>query len=140
MTKAYEYRHTVGFEETNLVGNVYYINHMRWQGRCREMFLKEHSPDTLAALQSGLVLVTTFCSCEYLSEISAFDEIVIRMRLGALTQNRMTLLFEYFRIEEKAESICAKGEQRIACMRKDSGSLSPASLPESLERALNQYR
>ncbi|HVR11545.1 MAG TPA: acyl-CoA thioesterase, partial [Thermoanaerobaculia bacterium] len=40
----FEYRHLVGFEETNLVGNVYYVNHLRWQGRCREMFLLEHAP------------------------------------------------------------------------------------------------
>ena len=39
--KAFEYRHVVGFEETNLVGNVYYVNHLRWQGRCREMFLRD---------------------------------------------------------------------------------------------------
>ena len=38
--RAFEYRHLVGFEETNLVGNVYYANHVRWQGRCREMFLR----------------------------------------------------------------------------------------------------
>jgi enediyne biosynthesis thioesterase len=36
----YEYSHRVGFEETSLVGNVYYVNHLRWQGRCREMFLR----------------------------------------------------------------------------------------------------
>ncbi|NUP02426.1 MAG: acyl-CoA thioesterase, partial [Nonomuraea sp.] len=43
----YEYLHTVGFEETNLVGNVYYVNYLRWQGRCREMFLKERAADVL---------------------------------------------------------------------------------------------
>ena len=47
MDKYYEYPHTVGFEETNLVGNVYYVNYLRWQGRCREMFLKQHAPDVL---------------------------------------------------------------------------------------------
>ena len=36
--KYYEYRHLVAFEESNLVGNVYYVNHLRWQGRCRELF------------------------------------------------------------------------------------------------------
>ena len=38
LMRSYEYRHVVAFEETNLVGNVYYVNHLRWQGRCREMF------------------------------------------------------------------------------------------------------
>ena len=27
MDRYYEYRHIVGFEETNLVGNVYYVNY-----------------------------------------------------------------------------------------------------------------
>ena len=37
--RAFEYRHVVSFEETNLVGNVYFANHLSWQGRCRELFL-----------------------------------------------------------------------------------------------------
>ena len=47
MSGYYEYRHIVGFEETNLVGNVYYVNYLRWQGRCRELFLKDMAPDVL---------------------------------------------------------------------------------------------
>src|SRR5215472_9465956 len=93
-TRAYEYRHVVGFEETNLVGNVYYVNHLRWQGRCREMFLRDHAPEVLKQLNESLCLVTLSCSCEYLRELSAFDELVIEMRLKrhtdmALTQNRI---------------------------------------------------
>jgi hypothetical protein len=30
--RAYEYRHVVGFEETNLLGNVYYVNHVAGGG------------------------------------------------------------------------------------------------------------
>ena len=41
MTRVYEYEHVVTFDETNLVGNVYYTNHLRWQGHCRELFLRE---------------------------------------------------------------------------------------------------
>src|SRR5918996_665010 len=93
--KAYEYRHLVGFEETNLVGNVYYVNHLRWQGRCREMFLREHAPGILGELQSGLALATTHCSCEYFVELRAFDEVLVRMRLASITQNRLELEFEY---------------------------------------------
>ena len=51
MEQYYEYRHVVGFEETNLVGNVYYVNYVRWQGRCREMFLLEHAPSVLDELR-----------------------------------------------------------------------------------------
>ena len=51
---AFEYQHIVGFEETNLIGNVYYVNHVRWQGRCREMFLHEKAPEVLDLLEQGL--------------------------------------------------------------------------------------
>ena len=48
--RSFEYQHLVGFEETNLVGNVYDVNHVRWQGRCREMFLRQHAPGVLKQL------------------------------------------------------------------------------------------
>ena len=63
--RAYEYRHVVGFEETNLIGNVYYANHVRWQGRCREMFLRDRAPEVIEALKHGLALVTTRVSQPY---------------------------------------------------------------------------
>src|SRR5947207_10081284 len=95
--RAYEYRHVVGFEETNLVGNVYYVNHLRWQGRCRELFLRDHAPELLAELGQGFCFITTRCSCEYLEELAVFDEVVVRMCLEALMQNRLSLRFEYWR-------------------------------------------
>ncbi|HWR83738.1 MAG TPA: acyl-CoA thioesterase [Candidatus Deferrimicrobium sp.] len=137
--RAFEYRHVVGFEETNLVGNVYYVNHLRWQGRCREFFLREHAPDVLAALQNDLRLVTTRCSCDYLAELAAFDEIAVRMRLGELTQNRLTLLFEYYRVTPDGEELVARGEQQIACMRSAEKRLTPAPIPPSMRQALSAY-
>src|ERR1043165_4779399 len=85
---AYEYRHVVTFEETNLVGNVYYVNHLRWQGCCREMFLREYAPDTLRALENDLCLVTAHCACDYLAELTAFAEVLLRMRLKRIVQKR----------------------------------------------------
>ena len=58
----YEIRHTVGFEETNLVGNVYYVNYLRWQGRCREMFLKENAAGVLAELQDVALQDVAVCA------------------------------------------------------------------------------
>jgi len=137
--RAYEYQHTVGFEETNLVGNVYYVNHLRWQGRCREMFLREYAPDVLVELEHGLALATVRCSCEYALELLAFDEVVIQMRLGSYTQNRITLLFEYWRQKEAARELVARGEQQVACMRREGERMVPTPIPASLQAALQQY-
>jgi enediyne biosynthesis thioesterase len=135
----YEYVHIVGFEETNLVGNVYYVNHLRWQGRCREMFLRDHTPDILHELAQGLALVTTRCSCEYISELLPFDQVMIRMHLGALMQNRITLLFEYWRKSGNAEELIARGEQQVACMQREGNRTVPTRVPAALQEALKHY-
>jgi len=136
----YEYRHVVSFEETNLVGNVYYTNHLKWQGRVREMFLREHAPDVLGELSRGLALATVRVSCDYLAELTAFDEVIIRMRLGELTQSRVTMLFEYWRAKDGGEELVARGEQQIACLRREEEKLAPTQVPKSMREALEQYR
>jgi enediyne biosynthesis thioesterase len=139
MTRAYEYRHIVSFEETNLVGNVYYVNHVSWQGRVREMFLRDHAPDIIPELSRGLSLATVRVSCEYISELNAFDEVLIRMRLGELTQSRITLLFEYWRLSKSGEELVARGEQQVACLQREGETLSPTPVPKSLREALRAY-
>ncbi len=138
-SRAFEYRHVVGFEETNLVGNVYYVNHLRWQGRCRELFLRRHCPRILDALSAGLALVTTSCSCDYLSELAAFDEVLVRMRLGEVVQNRITMRFEYLRLTDGGEELVARGEQQIACMRTEGQRRVATPVPEDLRQALATF-
>ena len=137
--RAYVYRHVVSFEETNVVGNVYFVNHLRWQGRCRELFLRQHTPEVLEELANGLALVTTRCSCDYLAELSAFDEVVIQMRLGELTQNRLTMSFEYFRVDGDKEDLVARGEQQVAFMRWEGNRMIPTPIPPGLREALRLY-
>lgn len=131
--RSFEFKHVVGFEETNLVGNVYYVNHLRWQGRCREMFLRDHAPSVLEDLRNGLILATVHCSCDYYEELSAFDEIVIVMTLRDLSQSRLTMHFEY----RRGATLIARGMQQIACMRKIDGEMEPAPVPAALRAALD---
>jgi enediyne biosynthesis thioesterase len=137
--RAYEYRHIVCFEETNLVGNVYFTSHLHWQGRCRELFLRDHAPEVIAALSEGLCLITVRCSCEYYRELAAFDEVIVRLRLGEQTQNRLTLFFDYWRQADGKEELVARGEQQVACMRRDGEQLSPTPLPPALKDALREF-
>ncbi|GAA1997136.1 acyl-CoA thioesterase [Catenulispora subtropica] len=139
MEPYYEYRHLVGFEETNLVGNVYYVNYLRWQGRCREMFLLEHAPEVLEDIRGDLKLFTLKVECEFLAEISAFDELSIRMRLEDLTQTQIGFAFDYVRVTGGVEVLVARGRQRIACMRGPNTDTRPARIPEQLRRALSHY-
>ncbi|HEX3733262.1 MAG TPA: acyl-CoA thioesterase [Mycobacteriales bacterium] len=139
VSEYYELRHVVGFEETNLMGNVYYVNYLRWQGRCREMFVRERCPQLLDELRTGLNLFTLKCECEYLSELSAFDELSVRMRLEELTQTQIGFEFEYVRLADGGESTVARGRQRIVCMRGSGAQVEPTRVPDSLRRALEPY-
>jgi|SRR5215216_5403203 len=137
--RTYEYRHIVAFEETSLAGNVYYTNHVRWQGRCREMFLREHAPEVVKSFEHGFTLATLSVSCEYLGELYAFDEMIIRMSLGALKQNRITMLFQYWRITSTGEELVARGSQEIACMQRQAGEMVATQIPLQLREALARY-
>ncbi|MET7881200.1 MULTISPECIES: acyl-CoA thioesterase [Micromonospora] len=141
MESYYEIRHTVGFEETNIVGNVYYVNYLRWQGRCREMFLRERAPAILADLQDDLKLFTLRVDCEFFAEITAFDDLAIRMRLVELAQTQIEFGFDYVRLDaDGTETLIARGSQRVACMRGPNTRTLPARVPEALARALEPYQ
>ncbi|MGX6602025.1 acyl-CoA thioesterase [Micromonosporaceae bacterium Da 78-11] len=140
MESYYEYRHVVGFEETNLVGNVYYVNYLRWQGRCRELFLKERATEVLADLRDDLKLFTLKVDCEFFAEITAFDEVSIRMRLLELGQTQVQFGFDYVRLDpDGGETLIARGNQRVACMRGPNTRTVPARVPPPLVRALEPY-
>jgi enediyne core biosynthesis thioesterase len=136
--RAYEYRHIVGFEETSLVGNVYYVNHLRWQGQAREMFLREYVPEILEQFEHGFALITLGCSCQYLGELRPFDQVIIRMFLAAAEQNRIAMRFEYWR-EGALEELVGRGEQEIACMQRHGERLVPAAIPAKLLDALAEF-
>jgi len=135
--KYYEYHHVVGFQETNLIGNVYYVHYLAWQGRCREMFLRDYAPGVLDEINGGLKLATVRVSCEYEEELLSFDHVIVRMSLAALKPSGLTLRFTYVKAgNDGRETVVARGEQEIACLRASA----PAPVPEELREALRPYR
>jgi enediyne core biosynthesis thioesterase len=68
-------------------------------------------------VRDDLKLFTLKVECEFFAEITAFDEASIRMRLEELTQTQIQFTFDYVRLGDGAESLVARGRQRVACMR-----------------------
>jgi enediyne core biosynthesis thioesterase len=140
MTPSFDYEHVVTFDETNVIGNVYFVNHLRWQGHCRELFLAAHAPGVLDALADSLVLVTTQCSCEYFAELAALDRVVVQMRLAALQGNRIRMRFDYVRENGHGPEVVARGEQEVACLARGTNGVGPVPVPDELRNALEPYR
>lgn len=140
MAGYYEIRHRVGFEETNFVGNVYYVNYLRWQGHCRERFLREKAPSVMTEImEDDLKLFTLKADCEFYGEITAFDELSVRMRLDELTQTQIQFSFDYVHLKDGQEGLVARGKQRIACMRGPNNNTVPTRVPAELREALVPY-
>jgi enediyne biosynthesis thioesterase len=134
--RTFDMRHVVTFEETNLVGNVYYTNYFSWQGRCRELFLRTHAPQTAADLEAGrLRLVTAHASCDYVDEFRAFDEVLVRLSLNRMIAYGISLNFEY----QRANTTLARGRQDIKFLRPVGAEWELAELPETLLKVVRQY-
>ncbi|WP_007023580.1 acyl-CoA thioesterase [Saccharomonospora iraqiensis] len=132
----YVLRHRVMFDETNLVGNVYFAHYLHWQGHCREAFLAEHAPGVLHEVRTGeLVMVTVSCSMEYFVEVFALEEIDIGMTLRGSAGNRVEMDYEF----RRAEQLVARGQQVVSCLRRTENGVSPVRVPEELSRALAAY-
>jgi enediyne biosynthesis thioesterase len=130
--RTYDYAVTIGFEETNLVGNVYFVNHLRWQGKCREMFLRDHAPGVIRDLAAGLRIMTVRCACEYHDELNAFDDVLVRMSLRALRQTSLGLSFDYVKRVDGRDVLVARGEQEIAFLRGGAAAPVPTELRDAL--------
>jgi enediyne biosynthesis thioesterase len=138
--KYFEIRHQVAFEETNLVGNVYFINFLRWQGRCREMFLAQNAPSMVEEFKRGMTIATVHCSCDFFEELLAFELVAIRMFLVYVRQNRLRLRFEYWRLDrEGGEQLVARGEMELAFLRRTENGTVPTPLPDEMRDALRPY-
>jgi len=138
--QAYVYNQVVAFEDTNVVGNVYFTRHISWQGRCREMFLRERAPQILEELARDLRLVTLRVSCDYFHELNAFDMIELRMSLAYLRQNKIGLDFVYLKVAGAERITAARGLQESGCMRLGKNGLLPTAVPFALAEALKPFQ
>jgi enediyne core biosynthesis thioesterase len=97
--KVYEHRLRVCFQDTNLVGNVYFAQYFAWQGKCREAFLFDHAPQILDDFKKGNGMITKESSCSFLQEAFAGDRLLIEMSLSGLTRVGMSMNFDYYRTD-----------------------------------------
>lgn len=137
---AWPWQMLVTLQDTNAMRNVYFAHFISWQGRCREAFLAAHAPEVLAELESDLRLVTLSVSCDFYDELRAFDPITIEMRLERVSNNQLTLGFDYLLERDGGRRLAARGKQEVACMRDaGGGGLLATSLPPSFEAALHAF-
>jgi enediyne biosynthesis thioesterase len=134
--REYVLRHRVTFDETNVVGNVYFAHYLHWQGHCREAFLADHAPGVLADVRRGdLALATVSCDMEYFAECFALDEVEVAMTLRRVRGNRVEMNYEF----RRAGRMVARGGQVVSCLRRTADGVLPVRVPDELSRALAPF-
>src|SRR5881409_258638 len=113
-TPYFALRHSIALDETNATGNVYFAHYVKWQGHCRESFLKSVAEWVVAELGQRYALVTADGECRYLAELAAFDEVCVHMNFSSIRRNRMVLEFEYWKVSPGDPELCARGRQTLA--------------------------
>jgi enediyne biosynthesis thioesterase len=134
--RPYRYSLTVAFQDTNLVGNVYFAHYFAWQGKCREGFLRDHAPQILDDFRLGFGMITKDAECRFVREARAFDEIVIEMFLDQLTPLGVRMRFEYYRVEETGPVLLAEGSQSTMWVNPQHR---PSMMPEYLYQAIKRF-
>jgi enediyne biosynthesis thioesterase len=136
----FPHRHLIALDETNATGNVYFAHYVKWQGHCREAFLRSTAEWVVTELGERYGLVTTDCECRFLSELHAFDEVCIHMGFRSVRRNRMTLEFEYWKASPGTPELCARGRQTLAWLeRDDDAGLRPRPVPAALLEVIATY-
>ncbi|MCB5165625.1 acyl-CoA thioesterase [Streptomyces bambusae] len=140
----FEYRHTVAFAETDLGGTADFVQHLRWQARCRQLFLRGTEfgtavGDDLDTGRSGLRLFTQHVECELFEAVAALDRLSVRMRVADIGHTQFDLTFDYVKGAGQGGVTVARGRQRIVCLRGPAGAPVPALIPDALAQALAPY-
>ena len=130
----FEYEQLVTFQDTNLVGNVYFSKYFEWQGKCREALLLEHYPEITEDLQQGFGMATEFAHMDYRNEAFLNDKVLCRMHVPELSRTRIAFSFSFYR---KADLLLlAEGQQAIIWINAQH---KPSLMPEKLFNLVNTY-
>jgi acyl-CoA thioesterase FadM len=121
-----------GLEESNLIGNLYYANYFKWQGKVRDRFFFGLAPELFRGFGAGGEPYVLNSRVEFLRDAMPFDRIVVVMSVSAVHQFGAALRFEYYATDGAGTRKLAVGEHDIAWVRR--GVAVP--LPQAIQTAL----
>lgn len=132
--KFFEHRHVVTFQDTNMVGNVYFSNYFKLMGETREIVMIDHYPEMVDDLKLGFGMATEFAHIDFKKEAFLFDIILVKMSIEELSRTRIQFGFEF--INEKTGVLLATGQQAVIWMNQQHR---PSIMPDKLFEAADNH-
>jgi len=129
-------------EDSNLVGNIYFVNYSKWLGRTLDLYFYKFIPEYFKGIGAQGELICLNCEIEHLREAMPFDKILVRMYLESVYECGINLYFEYFRLDKDYSEIkLAFARHKAVWVKRDEGSKAVAAkLPPLILKALENFR
>jgi len=119
-------------ESANLSRTVFYTSYLAWIGKVRELFMAEIGRDLVAQITTGdWGLVTNWADVKIFSEVSAYDRVVARFRLGKLNGAVIPLYCDFYQLTDHGlGGLLARVEQETTWVEVvGHGLVRPAAFP-----------
>lgn len=131
--KKFGYPVFVSIGDTNMEGNVYWVNYFAWLGKAREVFLISIFPDFLKILASGYNIVTHETNIKHIASAFFTEEIILEISMGEV---RSTSAKMFVKFQKKTGEKIAEGWQTLVFVDKQGD---PAFIPAELKEAVLKY-
>jgi len=130
MTKPFEWRVRVYYEDTDAQGVVYYANYFRFMERARTEWLRALGVDQVAMIeQERRIFVVTETKAEFVVPARFNDEIVVTARLAGLTRATFDIEQNIY-LESLDGTLLLRGGVRAAYL--DADTMRPKRIPASI--------
>jgi enediyne biosynthesis thioesterase len=108
----YELR--VYLSDTNQLGNVYFANYFIWQGKAREEFFRQVTPDPMFFINKKIKMITLEANMKFIKEAFLFDEIAVIVNVTNPKLTTFDLIFIFK--NKKTGEMLAEGRQKLGFM------------------------
>ena len=110
--KKFIYEKTVLLKQTNLIGNVYFVNYVEWQGEAREALLLAHPTTAEFLKKEKHIKLVTYCLYHRFLVDSTFGEVIrIELTTRDILTHSLVIVFKYFNVGTNV--LIGEGWQKI---------------------------
>lgn len=125
----------VSIGDTNMEGNVYWLNYFKWFGIARERFLISVFPDFLKMFASGMATIITHeTSIKHIASAFFADEVTLEIWLTDVRKTSARMMVDF--VKKSTGEKLAEGWQMLVFGDKQGH---PAPLPPELREAVLKY-
>jgi malonyl CoA-acyl carrier protein transacylase/NAD(P)-dependent dehydrogenase (short-subunit alcohol dehydrogenase family)/acyl-CoA thioesterase FadM/3-hydroxymyristoyl/3-hydroxydecanoyl-(acyl carrier protein) dehydratase/acyl carrier protein len=120
------------FDNSNVLGNIYFANYFTWQGQLRDHYFYGIIPEYFRGVGEKGELLCLQSQIQHMREAMPFDTVIVTMSLKLLKKYSAIFYFEYFKLENDGNRTkLAFGEQQnIWVVRDKQGNPIPSAFPQ----------